>query len=408
MKGKFIIAAALLPQFFFLGGCESFKDLGLEGRPRAYIKSPPAMWDGYLPPEGSALYVTCFEYPSGYDYIRDTLHGAGAKVALYRDGEKILSMPADGLDPDECRVVSGHLYTPLRHGGWTELRRDGEFLFSYDSEEILESLVSDGESVATLGRRPSEGGFCCRLDGVEKFTSSRGIPIGPSDGPGALHMDDEDYVFFYRIPMVGASGKKSLCYMVKNWEESQVSLPEDIIGIYDAICKDGTAYVCAENLAGGGSLFYEGNRVDILLGSGAKVTSLRLFTIGSKVYMTGFYTAPGKRYRMVWDSAAAVRYRLDLYDSNWIYPSESGYFCIDRREDDIRCFFGTGIILSTYGRLWSSRCADCLGKTMYMSVIDEGGGTSTLYRSDGTVAMTVGGVITEVCYSTLILPEDDP
>lgn len=401
-----MIAAALLPQFFFLGGCESFRDLGLEGRPRSYIKSPPVIMEAEELPEGSALYVTCFEYPPGYDYIRDTLHGVGSQVVLYRDGEKVFSAPADGLSPDECRVVAGRLYMPLRQGGCTEVRREEDILFRYEGEELLESIVVDGESVVTLGRRLSGGGFCCRIDGREVFSSQKGVPVAPVDGGGALRLDDDGYIFFYTLPLVGVSGKKSLCYVVRNWEESQIGLPDDIAGVFDAVSVDGTIYVAGETSSGGCSIFHEGTRANIASTS-ARIFGIRFFSVGDQMYVTGYYKSATKQHRMVWDVSAKVKYRLDLYDSNWIYPAESGYYCVERKGADVQCYFGTNVLFRTYGRLWSSRCAGYWGRTMYMSVTDEGGEYSTVYSSDGSVVMTVKGVITEVCYSALILPDED-
>ncbi|MBR6002509.1 MAG: hypothetical protein IK045_06575 [Bacteroidales bacterium] len=409
MKLKiFLVAVALLS---LSPGCDYLKEPGLGGRPRWYIKSPPPINDVVEVPEGYNMYVTAFEYPDGYDYIRDTLHGAGASIVLYRDGEKVLSMPADGISPDECRVVDGRLYTPVSSGGKTRMLCDGEPLFSYDGEEAVGSIVSDGESVYTLGRSLTDGGFCCRKDGAVLYSVQKGTVVGPADGDGALRLDGDDCVFFYSVPMVSVGGQKSLYYMVRNGEQTQLNVPVEVSGVFDAVRMDGTVYVAASVSlsAGRAALYCDGSRVVLAQTAvNGKLSGLRLFFLEDQVYVTGFLASGGKMNRMVWNASGKVVFRIECYDFHWIYPAPAGYYAVERKGDEILFSLGTTTLFQTQARFWGSRCAEYFGGGFHAALLDPDGKSSTLYRSDGTAAMTVKGLITEVCYSALILPGDDP
>ena len=408
MKGKTLIAAAVLPLFLFSGGCEPFRDLGLEGRPRAAVNTPVRIVDIEPEPEGTATYLTVFEYPAGYDYIRDTLHGAGAKVSLYRDGEKMFTAPADGLVPDECSVVAGRLFSVLRSSGRTLVLRDGEPLFGYDGEESVEGLLYDGESVLTLGRRLSGGGLCFRRDGEVLFYAGKGLPVGPADGDGVLRFDDGDSVFFYGEPVVSVGESRYLYYMVQDGEATQLGLPDGVSMVFDAACSGGDVYVVA-TVSGSPVIFHEG-RSDRLLGVTGKIraSGLRLFFRDSKPYVTGMVNMSGVNYRMVWDSSGRPVFRINAPEVSWIYPSDSGYYFVERRGEDVRCLYGQNVMFSILGRFWSSRCAVAYGGDMYVAVVAPEGGTSSVCRSDGTEVLKVNGVITQMCRSALILPEEDP
>ena len=404
-----VLAALLLPLILY--GCESFRDLGLEGIPRKAINTPSRYYDAVEVPEGYSMYVTAFEYPEGYDYIRDPLHGDGATIALYRDGERILSMPADGLSPDECRVVDGRLYTPARSGGATGISCDGKPYLRYEGEESLVGMVSDGEALYTLGRNLSGTGFCCRKDGVEIFSSQRGVLVGPADGDGPLRLDDDDCVFFDGQSLVSVGGSQSLYYMVRNGEESQIGLPAGVVSVFDAVRLDGTVYVAASTSANSSTaaLLCDDSRVNLnkIGGSYAVFSGLRIFFMDSTVYVTGFQTIGAKLYRLVWNSQGKIVFRIECYDSHWIYPAPVGYYAVEREGDDILFSLGTTCLFRTGARFWSSRCAVCFGGGFYAALTDPDGRSSSVYRSDGTVALTVNGVITEVCFSALIVPSDD-
>ncbi|MBO7544014.1 MAG: hypothetical protein J6T02_00350 [Bacteroidales bacterium] len=408
MKVKILIGAVAL--LALTQGCDYFKNPGLEGRPRWYIKSPPRPVVHEEVPEGYSMYVTAFEYPDGYDYIRDTLHGAGAAIVLYRDGEKTLAMPADGISSDECRVVCGHLYAPVRSGGMTSILCDGETLFSYEGEEAIVSIVSDGESVFTLGRSLTGSGFCCRKDGAVLFSSQKGSVVGPADGEGALRLDEDDCIFFYGVPMVSVGGQKSIYYMVRNGEQEQLNLPSEVVGVFDAVRKDGVVNVAASTSAASGSaaLYCDNVKVKLTTSSNVKMSGLRIFFLDGQAYVTGFVTSGGYVIRVVWNSAGKIVFRTECSDAHWIYPAPSGYYAVERKGDEILLSLGASYLFKTEARFWGSRCAEYFGGGFHAALLDPDGRKSTVYRSDGTALMTVDGVVTELCYSALILPDEDP
>lgn len=199
-------------------------------------------------PMDTSVFVAAVEFPEGYDWRRDSSYGAvSGSLALYRDGEKTLSIPAGpgcraSLDPDLHHLVDGHLYTESCIAGETVISRDGEELFSYPGREFLCGLLVEGENVYTLGQSRSGNGFSLRRNGTEIMARSEGaVASHISDNPeypgGALYRDGEHMYFSYWKPLAQGSALR-VWYIVEDGEETAVDVDPD--GIYDIRVKDGT------------------------------------------------------------------------------------------------------------------------------------------------------------------------
>jgi len=195
----------------------------------------------------TSVFVTAVEFPEGYDWRRDSSYGAvSGSLALYRDGERILSLPAGpgcraSLDPDLHHLVDGHLYTESCIGGETVIAVDGTDLFSYPGREFLCGLLIEGTDVYTLGQNRSGSGFSLRRNGEELFSSSNGtVSSHISDNPqypgGALYRDGGHLYFSYCRPLAEGSASR-LWFIVEDGRETAVDV--DTEGMYDIRVQDG-------------------------------------------------------------------------------------------------------------------------------------------------------------------------
>lgn len=168
------------------------------------------------------LFFTTVEFPSGYDWRRDSLYGSsGAKIGLYKNEELILEVPTGDLADaaaDLHHFIDGHLYTQKCTGKGTVLACDGEEILRFGSEEILRGLYSGPEGLYTLWANRSGSGFCLRLGSSEVFRKDTGTLVGnlydysylPN---GALYEDNGGVVFCYY------SGDDWFCFRNDNAEK---------------------------------------------------------------------------------------------------------------------------------------------------------------------------------------------
>ena len=193
-----LILAIFLPAA--LASCDGDYDF----KPRKYrFQTMPAPGEKQqaVPPEG-ALYITCAEFPEGYDYRTDPDYGSvEATLVLFADGSRITSLAAGpgsafSIDPDMHRVRGGHLYTDGVDGNGTVFHRDGEKIFSYEGRESVRGFMVIDNKVHTLGQSRSGGGFSYRINGQLVFSRKEGYILGdmsyPSPEGGALRTDGKD------------------------------------------------------------------------------------------------------------------------------------------------------------------------------------------------------------------------
>lgn len=198
----------------------------------------------------TSVFVTAVSFPEDYDWRRDTsLGNVRGSIELYRNGEKVLSVPAGAgslarLDPDLHHLMGGHLYTESCTEGETVVGRDGEELFSYPGRELLCGLLVEEDDVYTLGQNRSGNGFSLRCNGVEIMSNGKGcIAVHMSDNPeyptGALYRDGGHLYFSYRESLTAGSGK--VWYIVEDGEETPVETGAG--GVYDIRVRNGIMQV---------------------------------------------------------------------------------------------------------------------------------------------------------------------
>ena len=199
----------------------------------------------------TVVFVAAVSFPEDYDWRRDTsLGNVHGSIELYRDGERILSVPAGpghrvSLDPDMHHLVGGHIYTEYCTESETVIGLDGKELFSYPGRELLCGLLVEDTDVYTLGQSRSGSGFSLRCNGVEIMSRKEGfIASHMTDVPeyptGALYRDGGHMYFSYWDPFPVGNGR--VWYIVDDGEETPV---ENVgtEGVYDIRIRNGIMYV---------------------------------------------------------------------------------------------------------------------------------------------------------------------
>ena len=176
--GFALLAAACIREPLFPGTPRSSHEPG-NGRLRADTSATAT--------PGEHVYLTAVRFPDGYAWDLDTCAVDGEVwIDLYRDGERVLSIPAgESVHPDMHRYVGGHLYSDYSTADETVISRDGTELFRFEGREALRGFLVREDGVHTLGQDRDGDGFTYRIDGRTVYRSETGEVLGSLDGTGA-------------------------------------------------------------------------------------------------------------------------------------------------------------------------------------------------------------------------------
>ena len=176
--GFALLAAACIREPLFPGTPRSSHEPG-NGRHRADTSATAT--------PGEHVYLTAVRFPDGYAWDLDTCAVDGEVwIDLYRDGERVLSIPAgESVHPDMHRYVGGHLYSDYSTADETVISRDGTELFRFEGREALRGFLVREDGVHTLGQDRDGDGFTYRIDGRTVYRSETGEVLGSLDGTGA-------------------------------------------------------------------------------------------------------------------------------------------------------------------------------------------------------------------------------
>ena len=136
---------------------------------------------------GEHVYLTAVRFPDGYAWDLDTCAVDGEVwIDLYRDGERIRSVPAGAsVHPDMHRYTGGHLYLDWSTDAETVISRDGWELFRFEGREAVRGFLVLEDGVHTLGQDRDGDGFTYRIDGRVIYRSETGAVLGGPGAPGA-------------------------------------------------------------------------------------------------------------------------------------------------------------------------------------------------------------------------------
>lgn len=154
------------------------------------------------------IYASAVISPDGYDWRQDSTFGAaGNRLALFRNGDEILSLDTGrehliSSDPDCHHIINGHLYTEYTTDNETVIKRDGDELFRFLGKERMKGMIPVGDCLYTLGQDSDGDGFSLRLDGSPLFVKEVGTVCGGFndcnyDRAGALYYSFGNICFDY-------------------------------------------------------------------------------------------------------------------------------------------------------------------------------------------------------------------
>ena len=189
--GLALLAAACIRDPLFPGTPRSSHEPG-NGRQRA---------DTSAAPPGEHVYLTAVRFPDGYAWDLDTCAVDGEVwIDLYRDGERVLSVPAGAsIHPDMHRYAGGHLYADYSTSAETVVSCDGAEMFRFEGREAVRGFLVREDGVHTLGQDRDGDGFTYRIDGRTVFRSETGEVLGTLDeagAPGGALTESGEDVFF--------------------------------------------------------------------------------------------------------------------------------------------------------------------------------------------------------------------
>ncbi len=353
----------------------------------SYQREPPA-------PAKDSVLLTGVEYPSGYDWVRDTAHSAvSAHILLLKGNAELLRVPAGNgtpwpTDPDCHRIWDGHLYTFTTSEGCTIIGRDGEEVLRYSAAESIRGFAIDEEGhILTLGQNLGGPGLSFRKDGRVMFLSDGGTVSGSLDRglprSGALYSDNGHWYFSYK-------------------EEGRIHLVEDYLE----------------------RALPEGDHLDVVVYRGKLVRALRRKTNGRtmlSIYYGSFELPLGPTFyrevrsaTFVWNGnqirlmadVAGVRYVWDAGNSRLTSSGGESYFELYPRlgrDAAVVTDKGRVVHIDPYGEppgeyaLVSGACAASAGNSFFVALSGLRGNPGVLLRDSVATVFHFNGPLTSLC-----------
>ena len=198
----------------------------------------------------TTVYVTAVEFPTGYDWQRDTAgRTAACRLVVFAGVKRILELPvgdAFGIspDPDMHRLRGGHLYTDFSTDTETLVKKDGEELFRFDGREMFCGFLVQGEDILTLGQNRRGAGVTLRRNGVPVFSDPQGYThegYASAFPCGALNEDQDELCFsYYRL-----EDSKKTWFLVRDGIAGRVEVPDEVQVVHDVRRLDGRTCLVA-------------------------------------------------------------------------------------------------------------------------------------------------------------------
>ena len=348
--GLALLAAACTRDPLFPGTPRSSHDPASGRRDSLATETPP----------GEHVYLTAVRFPDGYAWDLDTCAVQGEVwIDLYRDGERIRSLPAGvSVHPDMHRYVGGHVYMDWSTDTETVVSRDGAELFRFEGREAVRGFLVREDGVHTLGQDRDGEGFTYRIDGRILYRSETGAVLGAPDSPGtsggAFVEYGEDVYYTCSVP--SERGKEY--DVMRNGERYQAFPATD--GTRDVLFADGKVTRIRSKARGGLVLERDGKESRLVLNGRESCLWSRLIPWEEDVVaLVCAQTAGEKRYLL--QSAGGMSFTP--------FPGETvsdllcgakriGWTVTDARGDLLRVRWSDGgVTEGTGGFLVCGRCA---------------------------------------------------
>ena len=266
----------------------------MEGVSRRPEGNREDVWQGPGMNVGSkeVCYITCFDYPDGYDWRTDPQKGSvKCSLVVFADGLPMMKVPVGDTcqvspDPDRHRIIDGHLYTDYCTGTEMVIKRDGKTILRYPGcENICGMLVKD-DSLYTLGHQNQGEGFVYRRNG-------RVILERPSGGTfGRLHCDAGHICFAFTEPIISEKETFERYYHCMEEDVTQTALRDDIKKVWDIISYNGeVCYIASLKGVEKPVLFLGGAMNAMVMPEGAEPLSFRMMAGEDHLFWEGLFIA---------------------------------------------------------------------------------------------------------------------
>ena len=386
--GLALLAAACTREPLFPGTPRNSHEPG-SGRQRADTAAAA--------PPGEHVYLTAVRFPDGYAWDLDTCTVDGdVWIDLYRDGERIRSIPAGAsVHPDMHRYVGGHLYTDYSTAEETVISCDGAELFRFEGREALRGFLVREDGIHTLGQDRDGDGFTWRIDGRLLFRSETGIVLGALDGTGspggALTEYGEDV--FYACCLPTERGKEY--HIMRNAERYRSFPVAD--GTRDILFSDGKV-ARIQKKSRSMVLEVDGNATLLALGGESCLWSRMTPWEGGVLALVCILGSSGKKYILQSSGGKTLHPVAGETVSDLLSDGERlGWTVTDARGGLLRVRWSDGgVTEGTGGYLASGRCALVHGSRLFLALTGRDGAPNRFQEDAAHTDIPFNGYFTSV------------
>ena len=237
-------------------------------------------------------YITCFDYPGGYDWRVDPDKGSvKCSLVVFADGLPMLKVPVGDAyevssDPDMHRMVEGHLYTDYCTGAETVIKKDGKTIVRYAGCESICGMVVQNDTVYTLGHQRYGEGFAYRKNGEVVLERSSGRTFG------RLHCDGGRICFAFTEPVISEKETIERYYHFTDGDLVQAALRDDVQKVWDIISFNGEiCYIASLKGVERPVLFMDGIMNALMMPEDAEPLSFRMMTGDGHLFWEGLFVA---------------------------------------------------------------------------------------------------------------------
>ncbi len=237
-------------------------------------------------------YITCFDYPQGYDWRTDPEKGSvKCSLVVFADGLPMMKVPVGDAyevspDPDMHRMIDGHLYTDYCTGEETVIKRDGKTVLRYKGSENICGMTEENDTIHTLGHPRQGDGFVYRKNGEVILERSSGRTFG------RLHRDGGRICFAFIEPVLSENETIERYYHCADGEVTQTALRDDVKKVWDVISYNGEiCYIASLRGVEKPVLFLDGIMNALAMPQDAKPLSFRMMAGDEHLFWEGLVKA---------------------------------------------------------------------------------------------------------------------
>lgn len=292
------------------------------------------IWGGPIAGPGDSVadqicYMTVVDYAKGYDWRSDMAsESVRCSLVVYVDGSAVMKVPVGqsrqvSSDADMHRVVGGNLYTDYPEDSRTIVKKNSQYLFSYEGAERVCNLIVSGEDVYTLGESRLGTGFSFRRNGEPVLTRTNGYLTAP------LRHDGDSLCFGFCEQIRSAEGPVDRYYCVYGSKVTNLSLREDLRAVWDVFTSSGEP-VCLVLLHGLSQpvIIHGENMLALNIPKGLTMISGSMFCAGDRIGVEGVCrTATGGLKSGIWvDGKQQVLF--DNANISAVFADGDGICCV--------------------------------------------------------------------------------